>query len=225
MVNKYRINPPLLGVNSIRSRGIEELCVAVDASFIGGAKTNDYHATSAVCVELNFEKSVSILIGPSSCRFHPGAGGHACAASSLVSLFSCRFGPACGGLFCNANTPESGAERILFSPTENGLRHVRISYQATHASDVLPVPQDVDYGLSSEMLFTQFDNNDLVSIYAPNSIRTVKISFLLGEQVLHRPRKKPIYRATLTLGFRTGSRGGWPLRLGGPQTVEDLLPV
>ena len=105
---------------------------------------------------------------------------------------------ACGGLFCNANTPvNQAAERILFSPTENGLdMHVRISYQGppTAFGWLLPVPQDVDYGLSSEMLFTQFDNN-----FGPRFnlrtelIRTVKISFLLGEQV-HRPRKKPIYR-------------------------------
>ena len=70
---------------------------------------------------------------------------------------------ACGGLFCNANTPvNQAAERILFSPTENGLdMHVRISYQGppTAFGWLLPVPQDVDYGLSSEMLFTQFDNN------------------------------------------------------------------
>jgi MYXO-CTERM domain-containing protein len=81
---------------------------------------------------------------------------------------------ACGGLFCNNTTPvNQSAERILFAPTEEGMdMHVRITY-AGPPSDfgwLLPVPRDVDYGLSSEALFTQLDQN-----FAPTFVLRTEI--------------------------------------------------
>jgi hypothetical protein len=71
-------------------------------------------------------------------------------------------GFACGGLFCNADTPvNQSAERILFSRSDTGLEmHVRITYQGppTEFGWLLPVPLDVDYGLSADQVFTALDS-------------------------------------------------------------------
>ncbi len=85
--------------------------------------------------------------------------------SLLIFLFSVTpsVALACGGLFCNNVTPvNQAAERILFAPTDDGLdMHVRITYAGPPTSFgwLLPVPRDVDYGLSSEMLFAELDRN------------------------------------------------------------------
>ncbi len=73
---------------------------------------------------------------------------------------------ACGGLFCNTAQPvNQAAERILFA--RNGDRvemHVRLTWAGppTEFGWLLPVPTDVEVGLSSEQLFTVLD-----SLYAP----------------------------------------------------------
>ena len=78
-------------------------------------------------------------------------------------LLSPQVGMACGGLFCDNTTPvNQSAERILFAPTEDGMdMHVRITYAGPPSNFgwLLPVPRDVEYGLSSESLFTQLDQN------------------------------------------------------------------
>ena len=80
----------------------------------------------------------------------------------LLFLVSPAAAFACGGLFCNAQTPvNQAAERILFSKTDDGLEmHVQITYQGppTEFGWLLPVPRDVEYGLSTDQLFTQLDN-------------------------------------------------------------------
>ncbi|MBV70446.1 MAG: hypothetical protein CMH52_03770 [Myxococcales bacterium] len=80
----------------------------------------------------------------------------------LCLLLSPAAALACGGLFCNARTPvNQAAERILFSKIDDGLEmHVRITYQGppTEFGWLLPVPRDVEYGLSTDQLFTQLDN-------------------------------------------------------------------
>ena len=54
------------------------------------------------------------------------------------------------------------AERILFAVEGDKMAmHVQITYQGPPADFgwLLPVPEDVDYGLSSELLFDLLDQN------------------------------------------------------------------
>ncbi|MCA9541573.1 MAG: DUF2330 domain-containing protein [Myxococcales bacterium] len=70
---------------------------------------------------------------------------------------------ACGGLFCNSAQPvNQAAERILFAFDEDGQRlhmHIRLTWQGppTDFGWLLPVPPDVETGLSSELLFQQLE--------------------------------------------------------------------
>jgi len=139
-------------------------------------------------------------------------------------------GLACGGLFCNANTPvNQAAERILFAPTDTGLdMHVRITYQGppTAFGWLLPVPQDVDYGLSSEMLFTQFD-----SLFAPRfNLRTEFDPNCDMQLSFGRSGSAPTLEASAEQDSADGgvsvlareAVGPYDLVVLLPQTVEDL---
>ena len=80
---------------------------------------------------------------------------------ALALLLTPSLSWACGGLFCNAANPvNQNAERILFAPDDGTMvMHVRITYQGppTEFGWLLPVPATVEYGLSSEQLFTALD--------------------------------------------------------------------
>jgi len=80
----------------------------------------------------------------------------------ILVLLLPQLGFACGGLFCNATTPvNQSAERILFARSDTGIEmHVRITYQGppTEFGWLLPVPLDVDYGLSADQIFTALDS-------------------------------------------------------------------
>ena len=85
---------------------------------------------------------------------------------SLIGIFlflSPQLALACGGLFCNNTNPvNQAAERILFAPKDDGMdMHVRITYAGPPSEFgwLLPVPADVEYGLSSEQLFSELDRN------------------------------------------------------------------
>ncbi|MCA9558166.1 MAG: DUF2330 domain-containing protein [Myxococcales bacterium] len=73
---------------------------------------------------------------------------------------------ACGGLFCNNAQPvNQAAERILFARDgDRTVMHVRLTWDGppTEFGWLLPVPDDVEVGLSSEQLFTELDR-----LYAP----------------------------------------------------------
>ncbi len=73
---------------------------------------------------------------------------------------------ACGGLFCNNSQPvNQAAERILFARDgDRTVMHVRLTWDGppTEFGWLLPVPDDVEVGLSSEQLFTVLDR-----LYAP----------------------------------------------------------
>lgn len=73
---------------------------------------------------------------------------------------------ACGGLFCNNSQPvNQAAERILFARDgDRTVMHVRLTWDGppTEFGWLLPVPDDVEVGLSSEQLFTVLDQ-----LYAP----------------------------------------------------------
>ena len=68
---------------------------------------------------------------------------------------------ACGGLFCNNAAPvNQNAERILFaSDGDNITMHVQITYAGPPSEFgwLLPVPTDVEYGLSKDVVFSQLD--------------------------------------------------------------------
>lgn len=70
---------------------------------------------------------------------------------------------ACGGFFCNTNQPVTqAAERILFAPgAEAGTlqMHVQITYGGppTEFGWLLPVPPDVQTGLSNAAIFQRLD--------------------------------------------------------------------
>ena len=82
---------------------------------------------------------------------------------ALGALLTPGLAAACGGLFCdNAQPVNQAAERILFG--HDGLKmqmHVRISYQGppTEFGWLLPVPPDVETGLSSEAMFARLDQS------------------------------------------------------------------